>query len=184
MEINEFLPRAGTDRNQDAPREVDQNAPREPTECFLINVLELEESMRKLLTVVLLTVSLSLFVTACGGSGGNAPSKSIKVTLGDLYFAPKTFIVPVGELISFTAVNIGAHLHSFVIMQKGKTVQGHWSDAADLPNVYWSMGGIAPGKTFTGSFTAPDDPGEYQIICEVAGHFEAGMVAKLIVVSP
>ena len=72
--------------------------------------------MRRLLTVVLLLFSLSMFMTACGGSGGNtpaAPSRSINVTLRDFYFVPHSFTVPAGELIALTAVNEGTHAHSF-----------------------------------------------------------------------
>jgi plastocyanin len=128
-----------------------------------------------------------MLVTACGSSGGNtpnAPSTSIKVTLKDFYFSPKTFTVPVGKQISLTATNEGTHGHSFVIMQKGKDVEGRWNDAVDIPNIYWSMDAIVAGHTFTGSFQAPSDPGEYQIVCQVPEHFEAGMVGKLIVVNP
>ena len=140
--------------------------------------------MRKFLTIVLLTVSLSLLVTACGSNAPAAPSTSIKVTIGDFYFSPHTFTVPVGQLISITAVNNGGHVHTLSIMQKGITVE-HWSDATDKPNIYWAMGAIAAvGGTKTSSFTAPSEPGDYQIVCENAGHIEAGMVAKLIVVAP
>jgi uncharacterized cupredoxin-like copper-binding protein len=35
----------------------------------------------------------------------------------------------------------------------------------------------------TGIFTAPTDPGEYQIVCGTPGHFMSGMVGKLTVVA-
>jgi uncharacterized cupredoxin-like copper-binding protein len=36
--------------------------------------------------------------------------------------------------------------------------------------------------TFT--FRAPAEAGDYQIVCGIPGHFQAGMIAKLTVVAP
>jgi uncharacterized cupredoxin-like copper-binding protein len=55
-------------------------------------------------------------------------------------------------------------------------------DDEDKPNVYWEAE-VEPGTSGTFTFTAPGEPGEYQVVCGVAGHYLAGMVAKLIVVA-
>ncbi len=138
--------------------------------------------MRKALLAGALFVSLALILTSCSGSSANAPSTSINVTLTDFAFSPATFTVPAGAQISFTAVNNGADVHSFLIMKKGDDVSGHFTDA-DKQNVYWGKQPINPGQTVSDTFTAPSDPGTYQIVCGEPGHLEAGMVAKLIVVS-
>jgi uncharacterized cupredoxin-like copper-binding protein len=39
---------------------------------------------------------------------------------------------------------------------------------------------VDAGKTVTFKFTAPA-AGEYQVVCDVAGHLEAGMQGKVIV---
>ncbi len=135
--------------------------------------------MRRHRILFLLIPALALALTACGQSG---PSKSIKVMMTDFSFSPNTFTVPAGEQISVAITNNGGVAHSFIIMKSGKQVQGHFSDA-DQPNVYWEKTAVDPGTSVKDTFTAPDEPGEYQIVCGVAGHFEAGMVAKLIVVS-
>ena len=51
----------------------------------------------------------------------------------------------------------------------------------DEGNIYWEIDEIQPGTTKTGSFTAPSEPGEYEIVCGLAGHIESGMVGKLTV---
>ena len=133
-----------------------------------------------LLTVLLL--GLSLVLAACSSKPAPA-STSIDVTLTDYQFTPNTFTIPAGAQISFKAVNNGSHDHSFLIMKKGDEVKGHFTDA-DKQNVYWGKEPISVGQTVTDTFTAPGDPGIYQIVCGEQGHFEAGMVAKLIVVKP
>jgi plastocyanin len=136
--------------------------------------------MNKTMRNITLILSLSLFLTACAGN--SAPSKMINVTMTDFQFTPNTFTVPAGAQISFTGVNNGSHVHTFVIMKLGHDVQGHFTDA-DTQNVYWQKLAISPGQTVTDTFTAPGEPGTYQVVCSEAGHFEAGMVAKLIVVA-
>jgi uncharacterized cupredoxin-like copper-binding protein len=135
--------------------------------------------MKKASSFIFAAINLFAFLAACSGPKG--PSKSLDVTMTDFAFLPNTFIVPAGEQISFSATNNGAVTHSFIIMKSGVQVMSHFTDK-DKPNIYWEVEQIAPGQSVRGMFTSPYDPGQYQIICGVAGHFEAGMVAKLTVV--
>ncbi len=134
--------------------------------------------MRKQSILPVCTVMLAVALAACGGS--SSPSKSIKVTMTDFSFSPTTFTVPAGEQISLEVSNNGAVTHSFVIMKAGKQVQTHFTDG-DKANIYWEEGAVSPGTSVKETFAAPSGPGEYQIVCGISGHFEAGMVAKLIV---
>ena len=135
--------------------------------------------MKKYLPLTVVVLGLLLTLTACGGAG--TASNSIDVTITDFAFSPNSFTVHAGDQISFTAQNNGSNVHDFVIMKLGKDISGHFTDT-DRLNIYWGKENIAPGTSVTDSFTAPADPGQYQIICAIAGHFEAGMVARLIVV--
>jgi plastocyanin len=145
-----------------------------------MNILR-RRKMKNIFRLLTVTLCILPLLAACGG-GNSAPSTSINVTLTDFEFSPATFTVPAGAKISFTAVNNGTDEHSFAIMKLGHEVKGHYSDS-DKPNIYWLEPAIEPGQTMNDSFTAPSDPGTYQILCIHQGHFEAGMVAKLIVVA-
>jgi plastocyanin len=123
-------------------------------------------------------VSLSLMLVSCGGGG---PSTRINVTMTDFQFQPSLFTVPAGQEISFNSTNNGAVIHNFVVMKLG-TNAGEMFDEEDVPNVFWEVEVPAGGSADT-TFTAPTEPGEYQVICRTEGHIASGMVAKLIVVS-
>jgi uncharacterized cupredoxin-like copper-binding protein len=135
--------------------------------------------MKKTAVLILVVIVHSLVLIACSGSG--TPSKSVKVTMTDFSFSPNTFTVPAGQPISIEVTNNGAVQHSFLIMKQGHQIQAHFTEA-DKTNVYWEVASVPAGESVRDTFTAPADPGEYQIVCGIAGHFEAGMVAKLKVV--
>jgi uncharacterized cupredoxin-like copper-binding protein len=123
-------------------------------------------------------VLFSLLLVSCGGVSG--PSTTIDVTMTDFQFQPSQFTVPAGQQISFSSSNNGAVVHNFVIMKLGTTA-GPMFDEEDIPNVYWEVE-LVPGATIETSFTAPTEPGEYQVVCRTEGHIASGMTSKLIVV--
>jgi uncharacterized cupredoxin-like copper-binding protein len=102
----------------------------------------------------------------------------------DFTFLPNALTVPAGEEITLTLTNSGAVAHDLMIMQLGKDVgsNGHVGPA-EQANVFWEQELLAAGETVKSTFTAPTEPGEYQIVCGVAGHLEAGMQGRLIVVA-
>jgi len=51
----------------------------------------------------------------------------------------------------------------------------------DEDKILWELDAVQAGTTLSGTFTAPTEPGEYDVICGVPGHIELGMVATLIV---
>lgn len=126
-----------------------------------------------------LALALSLALTACGASG---PSTTIDVEFNDFKFNPDAFVVPAGETITINAKNSGAVVHEFVIMKFGTTVGEDFGDE-DEENIYWEVE-VEPGESTTTTFTAPSEPGEYQLVCGTEGHFVAGMVGTLTVVAP
>ena len=131
--------------------------------------------MRRIL--ILAAVLLSMLLGACGAAG---PSKNINVTLTDFQFQPNQFTVPAGQEIAFSSTNNGAVVHNFVIMKLG-TSAGPMFDDEDVLNVYWAVELVPGGSTET-SFTAPTEPGEYEVVCKTEGHIASGMVGKLVVV--
>jgi len=134
--------------------------------------------MKKNLKWLIVVLGLSLIVTACGGGG---PSTDLKLNMTDFMYEPSDFTVPAGQEITLTASNFGAVEHEYVIFNYG-TNAGDSFGADDEDNIYWEVE-VQPGDTVTETFTAPSTPGEYFVTCGIAGHLQAGMIGKLIVVA-
>ena len=129
--------------------------------------------------LLMLSLLFAFLLASCGGSG---PSTNINVTLTDFAFTPNAFTVPAGKEITLTVTNNGVVVHNFIIMKLGTTAGGAWDDA-DQANIFWEEKDIQPSGNFNVTFTAPMEPGEYQIVCRTQGHIASGMVATLIVVA-
>lgn len=134
--------------------------------------------MKKYLMLVVLALGLSLVFAACGDEG---PSTNLKVDMTDFMFDPDTFTVPAGETITLELSNNGAIEHEFVIMNFGAGVGDDFGDE-DEANIYWEAE-LEAGGSGTFTFTAPSQPGDYQVVCGTVGHYMAGMVGSLTVVS-
>lgn len=133
--------------------------------------------MKKIITLTLLLFTLML--SACGGQ--SQPSTNIDVDMTDFAFTPSQYVVPAGQEITLHVQHAGTVEHDFIIMEYGTEVGGHFNEE-DRPNVYWQIK-VQPGESETVTFTAPTEPGTYQIVCGMAGHVEAGMIGKLEVVT-
>jgi uncharacterized cupredoxin-like copper-binding protein len=132
--------------------------------------------MKKSLFVLLFVVAFVL--SACAGGGA---STTINVAFAEFTFTPSEFTIPAGQEITINATNNGAVVHEFVIMKFGQTVGDNFGDE-DEGNIYWEIE-AQPGASVTGTFTAPTEPGVYQIVCGTPGHYMAGMSGKLTVVA-
>jgi len=135
--------------------------------------------MKKCLMVLGVVFGLLLTLSACAGESG--PSTEIKVNFTDFMFEPVESTVPAGQEITITATNYGAVMHEYVIFNLG-TDAGDKFDQEDENNIFWEIE-VPSGETATETFTAPSEPGTYYVTCGIAGHMEAGMIGKLIVVA-
>jgi len=133
--------------------------------------------MKKILLMTILLCSLLL--ASCGGSG--SATTTLNMTLTDFMFTPNEFTVPAGQEITLNVNNSGAVVHNFVIMNLGQTAGSEYTND-DSDNVYWKID-LAAGGSTTATFTAPSEPGEYEVVCSTPGHLQAGMIAKMIVVA-
>jgi len=134
--------------------------------------------MRKYLILAIVVLGLSLALTACGGNG---PSTNLRVDLVEFMFEPSDYTIPAGQEITLELSNNGAVMHEFVLMKYGTEV-GQDFGPEDEENIYWEAE-VDPGSSNTFTFTAPSQPGEYQVVCGTEGHYLAGMVARLFVVA-
>jgi uncharacterized cupredoxin-like copper-binding protein len=85
--------------------------------------------------------------------------------------------VSAGQTVNVTLKNNGSVDHTWVVLKQGvnDTTSSQFSADQALFTVK-----AAAGQTGTGSFTAPA-AGQYEIICDVPGHLDAGMKGTLTV---
>jgi uncharacterized cupredoxin-like copper-binding protein len=131
--------------------------------------------MNKKLLIFLMLI-LVWVLSACGKSG---PLTRISFSMTDFAFNPNEFTVPAREQITLSVTHNGTMEHNFIIMKYG-TDAGDIFDEEDQVNVFWEVA-LQPGDSETVSFTAPEQPGTYQVICGMPGHLQSGMIGKLIV---
>lgn len=118
-----------------------------------------------------------VFLSACQSSG---PSTRLTVELNDFSITPTQLSVSAGSEIQIKVANKGTVEHNFYIMQYGVDV-GDMFDDEDIASAYWDVD-VQPDDTVDLTFTAPDQPGIYQVVCAMPGHLQAGMVGTLEVV--
>ena len=129
--------------------------------------------MKKILFVAMFVLTLTL--TACGSN-----KVTLNVTASDKGYDSTTYTVPAGAQVTVNMTNNGAAAHVFAVLQLGEHVTPPYAGNRDENKILWEL--VAPaGTTKSDTFTAPTEPGEYDIICRVPGHIELGMVATLIV---
>jgi nitrite reductase (NO-forming) len=127
-------------------------------------------SERKVLYASLLIV-VAAILSACGGGGGAPPppgggGQTVTISGTEFSYTPNMINAQPGEKVTVNFKNTGTVQHTFVIHDL------NFKLTAD------------PGATVTGSFTAPSQPGTFEIQCDVPGHKEAGMTGKLTVGPP
>ena len=110
-------------------------------------------------------------------------TRTIKVDMNDkMRFDPASITVKRGETIRFRVSNSGKTMHEMVLgtmdelKRHAEMMQKHPGMEHDEPY----MAHVAPGKTETIVWTFTKS-GEFYYGCLVPGHFEAGMMGKLVV---
>lgn len=146
----------------------------------------------KRLAVVLLIV-LAVVLAACSSAEPTPmPVAELSLAATDIAYDKTRLEVMAGQPVKLTLRNEGALEHDFSIMEVPHTGEvmaeegehgmgGHdMSNMAIDPEIH-----VAPpvGESLSVEFT-PSTPGEYEYLCTVAGHKEAGMVGILVVKAP
>lgn len=123
-------------------------------------------------------VIFGILVIAGLSACASGPEK-VQVTATDIEFSEMEWTFPAGEEVELTLVNNGALEHEWVLIKQGEKVTPPFDDE-DESKIFWEIE-AEPGQTATGTFTAPAEPGEYEVVCGVPGHYEAGMIGKATV---
>ena len=114
---------------------------------------------------------LALAIAGCSDDGG---SNRIDVTADEFSYAPNEWTVDAGEFtVEFT--NDGGTKHEFVILTGQIASEDEYTSDLALDETE-----AESGETSTGTFTI-DEPGTYQVMCAIGGHFDSGMEGTLTV---
>lgn len=110
-------------------------------------------------------------------------TRTVKVDMSDkMRFTPETLEIKRGDVVRFEAKNSGKIMHEMVIgtmkelKEHAELMKKHPGMEHDEPY----MAHVAPGKAenIVWQFTKT---GEFFYACLIPGHFEAGMVGKIVV---
>lgn len=112
-----------------------------------------------------------------------AAARTVRIAMGDnMRFTPSSVEVKQGETIRFVVTNKGQVLHEMVIGDK-KTLDEHAALMVKFPAMEHDepyMAHVPAGRQETLLWTF-NRPGDFDFACLVAGHYQAGMVGKIIV---
>lgn len=126
----------------------------------------------------LFVFALAFVLAACAGGGGAAQATTLEVDMVEFMFSPKEYTVPAGQQITLNLTNSGALEHNFIILRKGVAVTSSANPVPAGDILFEAVVGAGQSGTFT--FTL-EEAGDYEVICSVPGHLEAGMVGKITV---
>lgn len=119
------------------------------------------------------------------GIAGERKSARRTIEIGmtdEMRFVPERIEVRLGETIRFVHRNDGKVLHEFVLGTKAE-LDEHAAMMKKFPGMEHDepyMAHVAPGKKeeIVWQFTKP---GEFYYACLLPGHFEAGMIGRIVV---
>ncbi len=122
--------------------------------------------------------------TAFGRVGDPAQvSRTVTIEMSDqMRFSPAALSVQRGQTLRLVIVNKGKLPHELVLGTP-QEIKKHWEDMKRNPHMHHDqphMVHVQPGKRgeLVWQFT---QAGEFQFACLMPGHFEAGMVGKVVV---
>ena len=133
--------------------------------------------VKKFFVFALAALVLPMMFSACGGQGSSAVSTTLTVNMSEFMFNPKDLAVPAGKEITLNLKNDGSIVHDFVILKKGVAAVTPFDAEAQKGDILFEAR-LNADKSETYTFILPE-AGDYEIICSVPGHLEAGMKASL-----
>lgn len=136
----------------------------------------------------------------CGGDDGGssttaqspppaaAGGSALKIEMSEFKFVPKNPTASAGK-VNVTAPNVGNVEHELVLFKTdrdpgsfkvsgGRVDEEALEKASDVKEI-GEIADVEPGDTKSGSFKLT--PGKYVMICNVSGHYQAGMYGSVTV---
>ena len=129
-------------------------------------------------------MSMSMEEHAFGRQGDPAKAtRTIRIDMSDaMRYSPAEIRVKQGETVKFVVRNGGKVMHEMVIGTM-KELREHGEMMKKFPNMEHDepyMAHVAPGKSEEIAWTFTQ-AGEFHFGCLVPGHFDAGMIGRIVV---
>lgn len=142
--------------------------------------------MNRLMGISILAVSALLGACASGDTTVEEAGRPSSVTgeVKEWEVIVDKDSVPAGE-VTFTITNVGTINHEFLVVRTvladGEIpVEGdHFSENLDSISVIDEIGEFASGTSE--ALTVTLEPGEYQLVCNIPAHYQAGMHTAFVV---
>lgn len=122
-------------------------------------------------------------------ASAKAATRTVDVTLGDMFFEPKALEVKAGETVRFVLHNKGQVEHEFSLGDAAMHAR-HQKEMIEHAAMGHSMAGmqhddpntvmVAPGQSAELTWAFSKATG-LEFACNVPGHYQAGMVGQLTV---
>ena len=135
------------------------------------------------------------FLVACGGGGDTESEESsgpesvtLEIVQNDIYYGstpdnmdnpPRWEAFADGRVV-LEITNNGTSQHNWAVINKDAELPATFDSEANADLIFYQAGLLEPGTEFRESFFAPTEPGEYVVICTVAGHYPS-MQGRLVV---
>ncbi len=146
----------------------------------------MKTKMLKRISIVFL---IPIFIGACAQSAaptsagdtnmGTASGPVLTVSMTEFKFTPDTYSVPAGSKVTLQLSNDGRANHNWVLMEFGYTAEAPFDSEDETHELFAFV--LQPGENDTFTFTAPSEPGDYQVVCTFPGHLARGMKGTLTV---
>jgi len=107
-----------------------------------------------------------------------SPTLSIDIEAYEWRFQPDIWSVAAGEELTIEFANRGGTEHDWTLLALGQTITKLSEFDDDM--VLFKVEEVPSGDAVTRTLTI-DEPGTYQVICTLSGHFNTGMGGSLTV---
>lgn len=107
-------------------------------------------------------------------------SATLAVTAIEFGYDTSTWAVPADSPITITLTNDGTIPHEWAVLKAGVHIDSQAQFREDM--VLFEVEALKEGTSATTTFSL-EEPGSYEIICAIQGHFDAGMRGNITAVT-